>query len=152
MINRVKIYLDTSVFGGFFDEEFAEHTKPLFDKIENGQFTMLISDLTQRELTTAPQQVRNLVLHLKSEMTQLIQTSDEAIDLANEYIAQKVVGQTNYSDCLHIALATINKADYLVSWNFKHIVNVQRIRGYNGINLRNGYSLLEIRSPREFTF
>jgi len=152
MINRVKIYLDTSVFGGFFDEEFAEHTKPLFDKIENGQFTMLISDLTQRELTTAPQQVRNLVLHLKSEMTQIIQTSDEAIDLANEYIAQKVVGQTNYSDCLHIALATINKADYLVSWNFKHIVNVQRIRGYNGINLRNGYSLLEIRSPREFTF
>ena len=152
MINRVKIYLDTSVFGGFFDEEFAEHTKPLFDKIENGQFTMLISDLTQRELTTAPQQVRNLVLHLKYEMTQLIQTSDEAIDLANEYIVQKVVGQTNYSDCLHIALATINKADYLVSWNFKHIVNVQRIRGYNGINLRNGYSLLEIRSPREFTF
>jgi len=53
-------------------------------------------------------------------------------------------------DSLHIALATINRADFLISWNFKHIVNVQRIRGYNSINIKNGYIQLEIRSPREF--
>jgi hypothetical protein len=53
------------------------------------------------------------------------------------------------TDCRHIATATINKVDFLVSWNFKHIVNVFRIRGYNSINLRCGYSLLDIRSPKE---
>jgi hypothetical protein len=72
------------------------------------------------------------------------------VDLATAYIAEKVIGQTSYADCLHIALATINRADFLVSWNFKHIVNIERISGYNSINIKNGYKQLEIRSPREF--
>jgi len=56
--------------------------------------------------------------------------------MAEEYIREKVVGETSRDDCRHIACATINKVDYLVSWNFKHIVNVFRIRGYNSINLK----------------
>ena len=91
-----------------------------------------------------------MVKNLKKEFTEFLDTSDEAIDLATEYITEKVVGQTNYTDCLYIALATINRADFLISWNFKHIVNVQRIRGYNAINIKNGYKQLEIRSPRDF--
>ena len=79
-----------------------------------------------------------------------METNDEAVELATQYIAEKVVGQTSFADCLHIPLATINRADYLISWNFKHIVNVQRIRGYNAINIKNGYKELEIRSPRDF--
>jgi predicted nucleic acid-binding protein len=150
MTNKIKIYLDTSVFGGYYDEEFAEYTKPIFDRIANDEFILLFSNLTQDELEPAPQQVRELVTQIKADFTQFLDTTDEAVELANEYIAERVVGETSYSDCLHIALATIHKADYLVSWNFKHIVNVQRIRGYNAINLKNGYSLLEIRSPREF--
>ena len=150
MTNKIKIYLDTSVFGGYYDEEFEEFTKPLFDRIADNEFILLFSNLTQDELEPAPQQVRELVTHIKADSTQFLDTTDEVVELANEYILEGVVGETSYSDCLHIALATIHKADYLVSWNFKHIVNVQRIRGYNAINLKNGYSLLEIRSPREF--
>lgn len=75
--------------------------------------------------------------------------TDEAINLANMYIKEKVVGQTSFADCLHIALATINYADLLISWNFKHIVNIFRIRSYNSVNIKNGYRQLEIRSPRE---
>ena len=150
MTNKIKIYLDTSVFGGYYDEEFEQYTKPLFDRIANDDFILLFSNLTQDELESAPQQVKDLVTQIKAASTQFIETSDEAVELAKAYITEKVVGETSYSDCLHIALATIHKADYLVSWNFKHIVNVQRIRGYNAINLKNGYSLLEIRSPREF--
>ena len=75
--------------------------------------------------------------------------SDEAVDLANKYIAGNVVGRTSFDDCIHIALATIHKADILVSWNFKHIVNVYRIRGYNSVNLKTGYQTLEIRSPKD---
>ena len=111
---------------------------------------MLFSTVTQDELENAPEKVRNLVKSIKFEHTEFIETTDEAVELASEYISEKVVGQTSYADCLHIALATINRADFLVSWNFKHIVNVQRISGYNSINIKNGYKQLEIRSPREF--
>jgi len=79
-----------------------------------------------------------------------VETNDETVELATQYIAEKVVGQTSFAECLHIALATTSRADYLISWNFKHIVNVQRIRGYNAINIKNGYKELEIRSPRDF--
>jgi predicted nucleic acid-binding protein len=147
---KQRIYIDTSVFGGYFDEEFAEHTIPLFDRLKNNEFTLLFSTVTQDELENAPGKVKDLVKSLKAESTEFLDTTDEAVDLAMEYITEKVVGQTSYADCLHIALATINRADFLVSWNFKHIVNVQRIRGYNSINIKNEYRQIEIRSPREF--
>ena len=147
---RQRIYIDTSVFGGYFDEEFAEHTVPLFDRLKNNEFTLLFSTVTQDELEGAPEKVKHLVKSLKPEYTDFLDTNDEVVNLALEYISEKVVGQTSYADCLHIALATINRADFLVSWNFKHIVNVDRIRGYNSINIKNGYKQLEIRSPREF--
>jgi predicted nucleic acid-binding protein len=147
---KQRIYVDTSVFGGYFDEEFSEHTIPLFDRLKNDEFTLLFSSVTQDELENAPDKVKELVKSIKTDSTEFLDTTDEAVDLATEYITEKVVGQTSYADCLHIALATINRADFLVSWNFKHIVNVQRIRGYNSINIRNGYRQIEIRSPREF--
>ena len=147
---RQKIYIDTSVFGGYYDEEFSEFTIPLFERINNHEFTLLFSPVTQDELENAPENVRKLVKGLKAEWTEYLEVTEEAVDLATEYISEKVVGQTSYADCLHIALATINRADFLISWNFKHIVNVQRIRGYNSINIRRGYKELEIRSPRDF--
>ena len=147
---KQKIYIDTSVFGGSFDEEFSNQTIPLFERIKNEEFILLYSSVTQGELENAPNYVKELVNTLKVNYTEYIDLSEDAIDLANEYISEKVVGLTSYADCLHIALATINRADYLVSWNFKHIVNIQRIIGYNAINIKNGYKQLEIRSPREF--
>ena len=147
---KQKIYIDTSVFGGYFDEEFSNQTIPLFESIKNEEFILLYSSVTQGELENAPNYVKELVNTLKVNYTEYIDLSEDAIDLANEYISEKVVGLTSYADCLHIALATINRADYLVSWNFKHIVNIQRIIGYNAINIKNGYKQLEIRSPREF--
>lgn len=147
---KQRIYIDTSVFGGYFDEEFSEHTIPLFDRIRNEEFILLFSTVTQDELDNAPEKVKELVRSLKSGNTEFIDTTDEVVDLATEYITEKVVGQTSFADCLHIALATINRADFLVSWNFKHIVNIEKIRGYNAINIKKGYKQLEIRSPREF--
>jgi predicted nucleic acid-binding protein len=147
---KQRIYIDTSVVGGYFDEEFAEYTIPLFDRISNGEFILLYSAATQDELEPAPPHVKELVKNLKIDYTEFLETSDEAVELANAYIAAKVVGQTSYADCLHIALATVHHADYLLSWNFKHIVNVGRITGYNSINIKMGYKQLEIRSPRDF--
>ncbi|HXI01363.1 MAG TPA: hypothetical protein VNI52_13930 [Sphingobacteriaceae bacterium] len=147
---KQKLYIDTSVFGGYFDIEFAEFTIPLFDRLNSGEFTLLFSTVTQEELKDAPQRIQELVTKIKVEHTEFLEIDEETVDLATGYITEKVVGQTSYADCLHIALATINRADYLISWNFKHIVNVQRIRGYNAINIKNGYKPLEIRSPRDF--
>jgi hypothetical protein len=69
--------------------------------------------------------------------------------LAETYISEGALTNKSYNDALHIALATINNADVLASWNFKHIVNINRIRLYNSINLKLGYRLIEIRTPRE---
>jgi len=78
-----------------------------------------------------------------------VELTEEVLTLADMYISEKVVGKTSLEDCRHIALATINKVDVLASWNFKHIVNLDRIKGYNSVNLRMGYPMLEIRSPIE---
>ena len=147
---KQRIYIDTSVFGGYYDEEFAEHTIPLFNRLKNNEFKLLFSSVTQDELNEAPERVKDLVKGLKKEWTEFLDLNDEATELATEYINEGVVGPISFADCLHIALATINRADYLISWNFKHIVNVDRIRGYNSINIKKGYKQLEIRSPREF--
>jgi predicted nucleic acid-binding protein len=147
---KQRYYIDTSVFGGYFDEEFAEHTIPLFQSYNNNTFTLLFSTVTQDELKNAPQIVKEFVKSLNSMHTEFLEITNEAIDLATDYINEKVVGQTSFADCLHIAIATINHADFLISWNFKHIVNIQRIRGYNAVNIKKGYKQLEIRSPREF--
>ena len=147
---RQRIYIDTSVVGGYFDAEFKTYTIPLFERIQNGEFTVLLSSVTQDELESAPTHVQELVKNIKSEYVEFLVTTDEAVDLANDYVNKQVVGQTSYADCLHIALATIHRADFLISWNFKHIVNVQRIMGYNSVNIRSGYKQLEIRSPRDF--
>ena len=147
---KQRLYLDTSVFGGYFDEEFAEFTIPLFKRIKKKEFILLFSAVTQEELVNAPENIKQLLKNTSADIIEFLEVTNEVVDLANEYITQKVVGETSYADCLHISLATVNRADYLISWNFKHIVNVQRIRGYNSINIKNGYKQLEIRSPRDF--
>jgi hypothetical protein len=144
-----RIYLDTSVFGGFFEPEFEIWSKILFDKIKSGDYIVIFSKLTEIELERAPQHVQSLALSIPTSQIELIEMSDEALELAEIYLQEGVVGKTSKSDCIHIALATLYRADVLVSWNFKHIVNVHRIRGYNSINYRLGHPILEIRSPRE---
>ena len=144
-----RIYLDTSVFGGYFDQEFELWTKILFDKIKHGEYKVIYSRLTDIELKPAPEDVKNLAKNIPGSSIEFIDISDEAIELAEQYIKENVVGKTSRADCIHIALATLHNADILVSWNFKHIVNVNRIRGYNAVNYKFGHKILEIRTPRE---
>jgi predicted nucleic acid-binding protein len=146
VIKKTTLYVDTSVIGGYYDKEFEHDTRLLFQNIKDGKYVAFISSLTLEELETAPEKVRKLLNDLEY---QPIKTTSECQDLANEYLREKVVGATSKDDCIHIATATINKIDVLVSWNFKHIVNIQRIRGYNSINIKNGYTPIEIRSPKE---
>ena len=148
----LRIYIDTSVLGGYYDSEFEKETKLLFNKIIKGEFNVVISDLTQNELLNAPKKVRDLFKDLKIKNVEIISVSNEEITLATNYLKEKVVGQTSFEDCIHIATATTNHVDLLVSWNFKHIVNVIRIRGYNSVNIKNGYHSIDIRSPKDLIY
>jgi len=145
---KSRIYIDTSVVGGFFDEEFKEPTRKLFERLEKGEVIFVVSDLLELELSRAPERVRNLLYNYSSDMFERVVLTEEIIKLADVYIEEEVVGKTSLEDCRHIALATINRVDVLASWNFKHIVNLDKIKGYNSINYRLGYQMLEIRSPQ----
>jgi predicted nucleic acid-binding protein len=146
---KQRFYFDTSVFGGVFDAEFEDATLLLFERVKRGTIICMYSDLTETELNSAPKKVKNFFKDLPKEHLERVAVTDEILTLATKYISEKVVGQTSFDDCVHIATATIFRADILLSWNFRHIVNVYRIRGYNAINLRMNYSPLEIRSPKE---
>ena len=148
-MKQQRIYIDISVVGGFFDRTFEEDTKLLFKRLENKEVIFVLSDVLKKELLNAPQRVRDLLLQFDGDCFEHIGLTHEAEFLANLYIAEKVVGASSIDDCQHIALATINKVDVLASWNFKHIVNLTRIRGYNSVNLKMGYITLEIRNPKD---
>jgi predicted nucleic acid-binding protein len=144
-----RIYIDTSIFGGYFDKEFEKWTKKLFEKFNEGYYTVVISDLTLRELADAPSKVKELERELPREIKEYVTFDDEAELLSKTYIEEGVVSERFLLDSQHIALATVERVDVLISWNFKHIVNLSKIHLYNGVNLKKGYPLLEIRSPLE---
>ena len=146
---KQRIYIDTSIVGGYFDDDFKEATFKLFERLDKNEVVFVVSDLLDLELINAPQQVREHLLKYPTDKFLRVELTEEAIKLADNYIQEKVVGKTSLEDCRHIALATINKVDVLASWNFKHIVNLDRIKGYNSVNLKLGYSMIEIRSPND---
>jgi hypothetical protein len=111
--------------------------------------TLVISDLTLAELAGAPVEVREVLQAVPVEALEEVAFDADAAELAHAYLAAGVIGAAHLEDARHIATATVQRVDTLVSWNFKHIVNLDRIRGYNSVNLRLGYPLLEIRSPQE---
>ena len=145
----MKVYTDTSVIGGCFDDEFQEWSNALFEDFVIGTKQIMLSDLTLQELEFARQEVREKVKEVPEDRRIGIGTNDQAILLAETYINEGALTNKSYNDALHIALATLNNSDVLASWNFKHIVNIKRIRLYNSINLRLGYRIIEIRTPRE---
>lgn len=145
----LRVYVDTSVVGGCLDEEFRAASIRLIERSRTGDALLVISDITLAELAGAPPKVRSVIEDLPKGCLEFVQQDEESEALGEEYIRQRVVSRGMLADAQHIAVATIAKVDVLVSWNFKHIVNLNRIHGFNAVNLRSGYPMLEIRSPLE---
>ncbi len=124
-------------------------SKQLFDEFKTGKKTAVISDITLDELENARQEVRDLLKLIPESSKEYVLNDEEVEELAVAFLKEGAVTKKFHEDALHIAIATINKVDVLVSWNFKHIVNLDRIKKYNGVNLKHGYTILEIRNPRE---
>ncbi len=148
----MKFYVDTSVWGGYYDKEFSDWTIPFFEQARQGRFSIVLSDVTLEELQNAPENVQDLTTTIRPEFIELVTITDEQFTLAGHYISEGALTPKFYSDAQHIAIASILKVDSLVSWNFKHMVNFFRIKQYNAINLKFGYQTVDIRTPKEVTY
>ena len=148
-MKQLRIYCDTSVYGGCFDSEFSTESIRLFEEIANGKFVLTISQTVLAELDNAPQDVQDVLAKLPPEYVEMIEFSDEITRLRDEYIKAGVLSPSSRSDAEHIASASVSDVDFVVSWNFKHIVHYDKINGYQAVNLLNGYRQIKIYSPRE---
>lgn len=144
-----RIYVDTSAVGGCEDEEFRLHSRRLMDAFVRGDLQLVLSELTLRELASAPAAVRAVLGTVPDAHIEFVRLTPSADELARRYLAEGILPQNMLADAQHIAMATIAKVDALVSWNFRHMVNLPRIRRYHAVNTKLGYSTVEIRSPRE---
>lgn len=151
-MKKLHIYIDSSVIGGCEDPEFAENSLALWRHFIGGDFIQVLSEHTLREIQDAPGEVRARVLEIPKENRIVLADTPDAYELAEAYLAHGIVGPGSRSDALHVTLATIGRVDVMVSWNFKHIVNLNRIRLFNAVNLQRGYGLIEIRTPMEVLY
>jgi predicted nucleic acid-binding protein len=147
---KPRIYIDTSVIGGYFDEEFESASRRLFDRIANKDFDVYFSEVNETELSLAPKHIRDLKNIIPTDCYKYLILNDEAKERAETYVKENALGQASLNDAYHIALASVSRLDCLISWNFKHIVNFDKIRLFNSINLKLGYPLIDIRTPLEF--
>ncbi len=149
VMKKTRIYLDTSVFGGCFDVEFAVVSLAVFELVRSGSYSAVMSEIVLEELADAPRQVSEMVLSLPEDGLELISITEEIIQLRNDYLTAGILGPKWIDDLTHVAAATIARVDAIVSWNFKHIVRLDKMKAYNQVNLLNGYGILTIISPRE---
>ncbi|TRZ52401.1 PIN domain protein, partial [bacterium] len=130
---KPRVYIDTSVVGGFFDEEFENDTKRFFERIFKKDFLVYFSEISEAEISLAPDYVKELKNRIPKDCYLFLELDDDSRYLAQAYINEKILGTTSYNDAFHIALTTVNRLDVLVSWNFKHIVNFNKIKLFNSV-------------------
>ena len=148
-IVKPRIYVDTSVIGGCEDDEFRTDSRRLFEGFRRGDMTLVVSTVTLDELAKAPESVQAVLESVPLANRVTVGETVEAQSLAQAYIDAGAIGPSSRSDALHVAIATLNRADVLASWNFKHMVNWWRVEAYNRVNQENNHDHLDIRTPQE---
>lgn len=150
-MKKLRVYIDTSVIAGCLDDEFSLESNQLMEAIKQEKFILLMSDIIVSELINAPQAVKDILLSIPQRVIEVVKITPEVLQLRDAYINEGVVTSKSINDATHVAAATIARADAIISWNFKHIVRLDKMKGYNQINLLNGYGILTIISPLEVT-
>ncbi len=144
----IRVYADTSVFGGVFDPGIDKASQEFFEQVNQGRFELVTSNVVADELAAAPERVRRQ-FEIFLPMSELIIPSAQALALQRAYLQANIVTPKWATDALHVAIASVNHCKIIVSWNFKHIVHFDKIPLYNGVNLINGYDTLSINTPAE---
>jgi hypothetical protein len=148
-VKLLRIYIDSSVIGGCKDIEFEDDSLRLIDWARHRELTLVISEVTLRELEGAPSEVREILSAVPVDCMEFVPQTTDILALRDAYIRARVVGPQWLDDAAHVATATLAHADAIVSWNFKHIVRLEKIRGYNQVNESLGYRSLTIITPRD---
>jgi predicted nucleic acid-binding protein len=148
----LRIYLDTSVFGGCADPEFEKDSNRIMQGIRDGYAMALISEVVLKELAKAPSKITSIFDDLPSDAFERIQLTKEMDELRKAYLQSGILGPKWADDLLHVAVATVARADAIISWNFRHIVRLDKIKAYNRVNFEMGYGVLTILSPKEVVF
>ena len=150
-MKKQRVYVDTSVIGGCFDDEFSTWSNGLMYDFEQGYFMPVTSEVIAAEIADAPSFAQEKFAEFLSFEHEMLTVTDASLELANIYQEREILTPKYHNDGIHIALATVAEVDVLVSWNFKHIVNFNKIRLFNAANLEQGYRQVQIYSPREVT-
>lgn len=140
------LYLDTSVIGGYYDAEFMADTRALWRLRAEGRFRFFSSAIVDQEIARAPERVR-VLMSATFALADVLPVTAEARALAGHYLEQGVVSGNYPDDARHVAICTIARLDFLVSWNFKHLANVRREGGFNAVNMLQGYPPVRIVPP-----
>jgi hypothetical protein len=143
-----RVYADTSVFGGKFDDEFRRPTSEFLNQVVQGRFTLVSSAVVRRELEAAPSQVTDVFEDLMT-LAEIAEVTADALALRTAYLGEGIVGPRYADDALHVAIATVARCPVIVSWNFKHIVHRRKIPSYNAVNTLRGFAPIAIHSPAE---
>jgi hypothetical protein len=144
----IRIYADTSVYGGVFDSGIDAASRGFFEQVKSGYFELVTSNAVADELAFAPERVRKQ-FEMFLPLADVVPVEAKSLALQQAYLHAGIVGEKWAPDALHVALATTNRCRLIVSWNFKHIVHFDKIPLYNGVNLINGYDTLSINTPSE---
>lgn len=147
-MRTLTLYLDSSVIGGYFDVEFEEATRQLWQEREAGLYRFVTSPLVGQEIAGAPENVRQLLASTFVQ-SEILPLTPEVEQLAAAYMAQKIVPTRYEDDAWHVAVAVVHGISVIASWNFKHLVNLQRETGFNAVNMLQGYPSVRIISPME---
>ncbi|PSR03113.1 MAG: PIN domain protein [Bacteroidetes bacterium SW_11_45_7] len=148
-MSKILIYLDNSVIGGYYDEIFAYDTQAFFKRIQNKAFHVFYSDVNETELMLAPEHITDVKSKIPADCLTYVELDEESKKLGRQYIDSGILTWKSLNDAYHIAIASVHRLDLLVSWNFKHIVNYDKIRLFNSVNLKSGYPEIDIRTPQE---
>jgi len=147
----MKIYADTSVFGGVYDREFAAASRKFFDEVAAGRYELVTSVIVREEIKDAPVNVRDFY-HAEIGAVEISDFLPAAQDLHEAYLTAGVVTAKSATDAGHVAMATVLDCRMIVSWNFKRIVHSDKIRRYNAVNESRGHGRIDIFSPLEVLY
>lgn len=152
-MKKLKIYLDTSVISHLQANDAPEKmacTLKLWDEIKKGEYLAAISEVVISEIDDCHEPKKTILLQYLNELEcEEIVLNSDILELAEHYIAQKILPSKCEDDALHIAAASVQGCHAIVSWNFKHIVNLKTFFGVNGINKQFGYGEIVVVSPSE---
>ena len=144
--------MDSSVISGMFDSnDHPAKAQPFWDAVFNEKIRIIVSSVMVDELQNAPENVWNFYGLLPESQIERVISTSLSNTLAGRYIKAGILTPNHLTDCKHVALATINRADVLVSWNTKHIVNKNRIRFFNAVSIGFGCDEIKILTPNTLT-